>query len=211
MEIKKKYLSKYLHDIAIEQLEDEYLNKGYKINKEKIIGNYSADLIAQKDNEHIVIEVKTGKMSLEKKQKLAQIANYVKNLSGYKLLVVLATSPKEKKLTIENIEELLNDYLVNNFPLELNKLSTNLKVEKFLDIDIDEIKIVDDYINVKGVGVVTVDLLLESDFDQENELGTKLNENFPFDFELILEKHKENKFKIKEVINFKIDTSSYYD
>ena len=52
MEIKKQYLQKYLHDIAVDQIAEEYQQKGYSITKEEQVGKkYRADLIARKNDE----------------------------------------------------------------------------------------------------------------------------------------------------------------
>ncbi len=76
MEIRKKYLGKYLHDIAIEQIAEDYVARGYSVTKEEKLGNFQADLIARKGNDHIVIEVIAGK-KLEIDNIEMLITNYV--------------------------------------------------------------------------------------------------------------------------------------
>lgn len=211
MEIKKKYLGKYLHDIAIEQIAEDYIQKGYQVNKEERLGKFQADLVARKGEEQIVIEVKAGKMTADRKQKIAGIADYVRSLGKYKFLVVIATPPKEKKLEIEDIETLISNHIHNTLPFELDELSSHTRPDEVFDIDIDEINISGENIYVKGDGVVSVELQFGSDGDQDKGDGFKSYDNFPFDFEITLAYNSKKELKIVEVDKFDIDTSSYYD
>lgn len=210
MEIKKKYLGKYLHDIAIEQIAEDYIQKGYIVTKEESLGPYCADLIARKGGEQIVIEVKAGKMTAQKKEHLAGIADYIRSLGGYRFLVVVATPPKEKKLEIDDIETLIINRIHNDFPSELDKLSSHARVDEVLDIDIDEITISGENIFVKGDGVVGVELQFGSDGDNNRGDGFKTFDKFPFVFEFTLA-YNLKKLEIIREDKFYVDTSSYYD
>lgn len=212
MEIKKQYLQKYLHDIAIDQIAEEYKEKGYVVSKEEQLGKkYYADLIARKDNETIVVEVKSGKMSPERKQKISDLANYVRGQGNYKFLVVIATPPKEKKLEIIGIENLLTEYFSENLPSELDELSTHTTFDEVTDVDIDEILIDGDSILVTGDGVVSVELQLGSDGDQNADDGFTISDSFPFEFGVKLEYDIDHGLKIIDFDNLEVDTSSYYE
>ena len=212
MEIKKKYLSKYLHDIAIEQIAEDYIQKGYSVTKEEALGGkYYADIVARKNQEQIVIEVKTGKLNAEKKEKIANLADYVRSLGGYKFVIAIATPPKEKKLEIAELEQLITNYFHQDLPSELDSLSTHTRPDEVSDIDIDEINISSKSIFIKGNGVVSVEMQFGSDSDQNNDDGFKINDNFPFDFALTLGYNDENKLEIVDVQKVEIDTSSYYE
>ena len=183
MEIKKKYLLKYLHDIAIEQIAEDYIQKGYSVTKEEALGGkYYADIVARKNQEQIVIEVKTGKLNAERKEKIANLADYVRSLGGYKFLIAIATPPKEKKLEIAELEQLITNYFHQDLPSELDSLSTHTRPDEVSDIDIDEINISSKSIFIKGNGVVSVEMQFGSDSDQNNDDGFKINDNFPFYF-----------------------------
>jgi len=206
MEIKKEYLGKYLHDIAIEQIADDYAQKGYTVKKEERLGNYQADLIVKKGNEQIVIEVKTGKMTPEKRQRIADIADHVRNLGDCKFHVVVATPPKEKRLGIEDLELLINNYIHNNLPSELDELSTHTRPDEVFDINIEKINISGKDIFVKGDGVISMELQSGSDGDQDKG-DFKTFDKFPFDFEFILTYNSNKELEITKVEKFKIDTS----
>jgi hypothetical protein len=210
MRIQKKYLRKYLHDIAIDQIAEEYRDKGYTIAKEEMLGKFRADLIAIKDNEKIVIEVKTGKMDSSQKEQIAGIADYIRNKEGYKFLVAVATPPKEKAIEIENIEALITDHILSDLPLKLDGLSTHTRPDEVSDIDIDEVSISGTDISVKGNGVIDVELQMGSDGDQDKGHGFKTSDKFPFEFAITLERDNVNTgLKIKKVDALEVDTSSY--
>lgn len=211
MEIRKKYLGKYLHDIAIEQIAEDYVQKGYSVSREEKLGKFEADLIARKGNDQIVIEVKAGKLTPERKKRISEIADYITSQGGYKFLVVVATPPKEKKLKIEDIEILISTYINNDLPSELDELSTHTRPDEVYDVDIDEIKITGQDIFVKGDGVISVELQFGSDSDQDKGDGLKNYDKFPFDFEITLAYNSKKELEITEVEKLNIDTSSYYD
>lgn len=211
MEIKRKYFARYLHDIAIEQIAAEYTEKGYKVSRETKLGKYQADLIAEKNNEKIVIEVKSGELSQKRKAELTELADYVRKQGNYKFLVAVATAPKEKKLEIDEIERLLTDEFIADFPSDLDELSTHTRIEEVSDIDIDEIAIRGERIFVVGDGVVSVELQYGSDNDQERGDGQTLNDSFPFEFEVTLKYNDKGKLVIDEVDKLDVDTSSFYN
>lgn len=211
MEIRKKYLGKYLHDIAIEQIAEDYLQKGYTVTKEEKLGKFQADLIVRKGNDQTVIEVKAGKMTPDRKKRISEIADYIRNLGGYKFLVVVATPPKEKRLEIEDIEILITNYIHTDLPSELDELSTHTRPDEVYDVDIDEINISGENIFVKGDGVIGVELQFGSDGDQDKGNGFKNYDKFPFDFEITLAYNSKKELEIIDVDKLDIDTSSYYD
>ena len=210
MEIKKKYFEKYLHSIAIEQIGEDYIRNGYSITKEERIGKYKADLVARKENETIVIEVKSGKMTFEKKETIKHLSDYVREQGNYKFLVAFVSLPKEKKLEIDNIESLLLTHIIHNLPDGIDELSTHSTIDEVSDIDIDEIQISEKSIFVVGTGIVDVELQFGSDGDQVRDIGFKTNMSFPFEFEITLE-YINGEFEITEVDKLEVDTSDYYE
>lgn len=209
MEIKRKYFNKYLHDIAIEQIAEEYSKKGYEISKEAPLGKYQADIIARKGDEVVVIEVKAGKMTADKKKAIAQLADYVRKMGNYKFHVAIATPPKEKTLEIQDIASLLTNEIIENLPDELDQLSSHTRVEDVSDVDIDQIVIDGKSIHVEGSGVVNVELQFGSDSDQNSDDGFKTEMSFPFTFVSTMEYNKSQVLEILES-EIEVDTSSYY-
>lgn len=211
MEIKDRYLNKYFHDIAMEQLYDEYTERGYIVYKEKLIGSFEADLIAEKGNEKIVIEIKSGRMTPDKKQRLAELANYVRSQGDYKFMVVVPTPSQKKQLEVENIEQLLLTDIIHNLPSELDQLSTHTTPDEVYEVDIDEIKIDEDSIFIKGDGMISVELDYGSDSDDLIADGYASSDSFPFSFTAKLSLNLKTKnFEIEDA-DINVDTSSFYE
>jgi hypothetical protein len=211
MEIKDKYLNRYFHDIAMEQLYDEYTQMGYIVHKNHRIGSYEADIIAEKDNEKIVIEIKSGRMTPDKKQRLADLANYVRSQGDYKFMVVVPTPPQKKQLEVENIEQLLLTDIIHNLPNELDQLSTHTSPDEVYEVDIDEIKIDEDSIFIKGDGTISVNLDYGSDSDDLIADGYAASDSFPFSFTAKLTyDERTKKFEIEDA-DINVDTSSFYE
>lgn len=207
MEIRKDLLQKYMHVIAIEQLIEEYTTAGYTVSIDEKIGKYTADLIARKGDDQIVVEVKTGKLTSKRKAAIARIADYVRSRPGFKFLVVVATPPKEKVIEVKNLETIISRYMFNHLPSELDALSTHTSIDEVEDISISEIIVDDDEMFVKGTGVVSIELQFGSDGDQDRGDGLKGRDNFPFTFEATL--RLEDQMTAKE-IDIVVDTDSYY-
>jgi Holliday junction resolvase len=210
MEIKRAYFQKYIDKVAIEQIADEYRNKGYHISTEEKIGTHYADLVARKNEETIVIEVKSGKMSPEKRKAIVEIGNYVKSAGNYKFLVVMVTPPQKKKLEVHNIHQLLAKYIIDTPPQELLTLSAKTSIEGVADITVDELTVrADGTIFVKGNGVIAVKLQYGSALDMRTDIGETSEDNFPFDFEVVLQQNNNKELSIAKVQKLYVDTSSY--
>ncbi|MBF0553904.1 MAG: hypothetical protein HQK96_05020 [Nitrospirae bacterium] len=210
MVIKHKYTTKYLHDIVIAQLYDEYKAKGYSVTKETMIGGYQADLVAQKNGETLVFEVTTGSLTQKGKERLRSLSTYVNSQEGHKFKFIYSAPPRERTIDIANIEEILTSEMENNIPDELDKLSTHTRIEEIYDIDIAEIDIgKDGTISLKGTGTVSVELQNGSDSDNIKDMGHITFYSFPFTFSSKLE-HKNRKLDTKN-LKIKIDTSKYYE
>lgn len=212
MEINKQLIYKNLHFLAIEQLAEEYNTKGYLVEKEKKLGKYTADLVVSKDNEKIVFEVKTGKMTPKRKEQLIKLTDYVNSLGDYKFKIIIARSPKEKNIQIAEFEELFFDYLLSDLPSELDELSTHTTIESVSEIEIHDLNVNSgNKINVIGQGIVKVKLQYGSDGDGRRGDGLYQYESFTFDFELYLSYNSQMKLIINDNASIEIDTYSFYE
>ncbi len=209
MEIRQQYLQHYLHDIAIDQLMADYKTKGYQVTKEEKVGDYRADLVARKDGEVVVVEVKTGKMTAQKRRQVAEIGDFVRTQKNYKFLVVVATPPKPKRIEIPNLDQLFCSYLISNFPDDLNRLSSHTRIVDVSDTLVDEVIVNDDgSIAAKGSGIVDVELQYGLDND-DNVTITK--DAFPFSFEVVLKYNEHQELFLADAKIMKIDVSSFYE
>jgi len=207
MKIKCEYVERYLHDIATQQIADEYKEKGYVISLEENIGGIRTDIVARKDEEVIIIEVKAEKLSPERKEDIAKLSNYIQKKDNHKFFVVFANPPQEKKREIANFEELLLNYFQSNLPEELSILSSNTEFIGFENIVLDEITVLHTEIHVKGEGLVNVNL----QYGKESDDGLVVEDGYPFNFDISLKYAKESKLEITKINALKIDTSSFYE
>ncbi|MDR1958665.1 MAG: hypothetical protein LBQ54_06435 [Planctomycetaceae bacterium] len=209
MEIKERNLTEYFYDAAINQICDDYRKHGYQVRKNVFLGRFYADILAQKGEENLVIEVKlrNNTLSSGQKENIEQLASYVKSLGNYKLLVAIAAPPREKKLVIAELEDLLTGYFSNNPPDEIEKLPGHSSFDSVSDIVIDEISVENGDIHVKGSGVMTASLQYGHD---DKEEGNILHDSFAFDFSVLLE-YENKKLHLKRIEELSIDTSDYSD
>jgi REase_AHJR-like len=205
MNIKAHILQKYLHDIAIDQISEEYRKKGYTTTTNELLDNqYRTDLIARKGDETIVFEVRSDNVSPERKQEALKLIDYLRKHTNYKFHAVFASPPKDKNLEITEIKDLMSKHIQENFPKELASLFDHSKFEKILRMDIDKISIEGNNIFVSGDGVIE----LEFKFDSVAEKGS---DNFLFQYEITLGYDASKKLKIVHVDKLEFDKSSYLE
>jgi hypothetical protein len=210
MHIEKQYLQKYLQHIAIDQLTAEYQRKGYVVLKEPL-DSYQPDVAFTNHYETIVIEVvegKAGKLTAEKKNKMDKLHDYVRNHAHHKFLIVLATTPKDKKWEIDGFDTMLLTYFTKEIPKELTQLSTHARVKRILSTNVDSISVAQQGVLVSGEGVLSVDLEFRSD-SEKSDYNKNLYEHFLFEFELLMNYNNQHLLEISEVRKIKVDTSVY--
>lgn len=209
MEIKREYLQKYLHNIAIDQLMADYQSKGYQVSVQEKIGNYHPDLVARKGDEVVVVEIKAGKLTPDKRKQLSNIGDFVRTHQNYKFLVVLAIPPKPKKIDIPNLDQLLHSYLINNFPDDLNKLFADTQITSVTDVILDEVTLtVTGNIAVKGNAVIEVELRYADDLlEVSTDDSTVHVKVFPCSFDLLLTYTPDKQLIVSSAKELTIDTS----
>lgn len=202
MEISKQVLYEELHPLAVKQLSRDYKEKGYHVEEGKRVGRFKTDLFATKGDEKIVFVVRAGKPSQEeKKGRMAKLADYLNAQGGYKLMVVFARAPKERKIVIEGIESLLRDWIEAEEYDQVMELSAHTVIEEVTDVDIEDADIDSGVIHVKGSGTLAVQLNFDPDVDNGD------NEYLPFTFEMDV-KYKNDQPVIVGAAEIKIDVYS---
>ncbi len=191
-DIERDILYKHLNNAVIESQERKYTKLGYKIKKDARFGNYIADLVAVKNDEKIVIEIKIGKENRDTINRIKEIKKIINKNPIYKFLYVHIEEPQLPSIEIENLHLIITDYLINNdFPPELDSLSTHTNIEGVSDVEIDEILISKNNIFLKGGCIVEISLNFGSDDDEGTSWDDSIYLRFSF--------HLDNKLKITEV------------
>lgn len=209
MKIDKRYLRKYYHNAVIDQLKEEYREKGYAVSVDEKLpnSNYRADLIARKGDTVIILEVKTGMVNSTAKQQIREISNIVKrSYPNAKFRLVAVNYPDESAISIENIDELITDYFISNgIPSELDELPSHTTIDEVTDVLINSIEI------VPGVIHITCEGNIVAVFDYDNhEDDTTFEMTFPFKMKASL-RMEDDGYAVDDIDALRIDTSEFYE
>lgn len=201
MEIEKSILLRYYEQATIEQLASEYKQKGYEVFNNYQSKQYHFDLVAQKDDDLIVFEIKAGLWEKDRRKEVQQLRNFAIHELGAKFKLVLVSLPEEPEIQIEELEAKFSDLLADQFIDELSKMATHFWVDAVSDIKFDELSIRKSELEIKGIGTISVEFQYGSDSDYEEDNGMRWTDSFEFDFHLLLDRDLE----IKEVYELKIN------
>src|SRR5258708_6693420 len=182
MKIRREIFLKYLTEAATEQLTTDYRQQGYRVMSEAKGKNIRADLVMQKGQEVIVLEIKVGEWTERKRHVVSRIRNKAVRELGAKFKLVLVNLPEEPEIEIENLESLFEDLLPDRFINEFNKLGTHFWISEISDINIENLAVHVADIKAKGSAIVTLGLQYGSDIDFEQDDGLRWQESFPFHF-----------------------------
>lgn len=201
MEIKKSILLKYYEQAAIEQLTSEYKQKGYEVFQEYQSNRYRFDLVAKKDDELIVFEIKAGLWEKDKRQAVQQLRNIAVHELGAKFKLVFVTLPKEPEIEIEDLEAMFPDFLAEQFINEFSEMATHFWIDEVSDIKFDEIYVRKAELEIKGSGTISVGFQYGSDSDYKEDNGLRWTDSFEFQFHLLLDRSLD----VKEIYELEID------
>lgn len=201
------YLARYYEKATIDQLYDEYKQKGYNVQRDARLDKYRVDLKAEKDGHNVYIEVVRDKMDSDARRRIDAFESLVRQLPNSRLIVVPIRYSDEKKIEFNNIGTILFDYFEEDFPSELDELSTHTRLDSIDVVAIDSIKVYGQDIVIKCNGQVNVQLQYGSDSEQEGK--TPMVMSFPFEFEGTVT-WEGNDYFVNEVDNLKINTDEFY-
>lgn len=207
MTTRDNYLAPYYERATIDQLADEYKQKGYSVQRDARLIKYRVDLLAEKDGQKVYIEVKRKKMDAEARRRIVAIEELTRNMPNTRLIVVPERYSEEKKVEFEHIDEILLELFMIDFPDELDELSTHTSVDSVDSVVIDEIKVLGQDIVIKCSGQVNVELQYGSDSEQDDEPLPSMS--FPFEFEGTLS-WDDGEYHVTEVDILKINTDEFY-
>jgi hypothetical protein len=206
MRIQGDVVKKHWREAAIEELVREYETKGYSTEVEVLVGDLTADIVARKGGEVVVIEVQPGQWSAGDSEAIKRLRNLAVRELGAEFRLVVATPPRDVDIEIAELEQILLDVFADELPSELATLSRRTVVDEVSDIEIDALKVARGGVEVSGSGVASVELNDGSDSDRRNDRVLTNHESFAFRFELRLSPELE---VIESRI--KVDTSSFAD
>ena len=202
----KDFLQSAYEAAFIEQLVDNYKSMGYAVRRNVRIGPYVVDLSAVKNEETIFVEVKTRRETPEAKRRIREMADYFKTIPNARFVVAISRFPRQKVIEIEDIDTILFDYFTNEFPSDLDALSTHTTIESIDEVAISSIYIDGPILKLKCTGTVSASLQYGSNSEQDE---ASFDISFPFEFEGTL-RLMEDGYKVVECDTLEIDTDAFY-
>jgi hypothetical protein len=100
MKMSNNILTQVWEQAALEQIALDYQSQGYSTKKQVKIADMQADLVAQKDNDVIFFELKSGKWDNVKINQALKLRNYVVQNKAGQFKLVLVNRPQEKRIEI---------------------------------------------------------------------------------------------------------------
>lgn len=207
MQIRDNYLAKYYEKATIDQLADEYKQKGYNVQRDVKVDKFRVDLMAEKDGHFVYIEVVRKIMDREARRRVESMEVYFRNLPNSRLIIVPLRYSDDKQIEFNGLNEILFEYFMDDFPDELDELSTHTKLQVVDSVVIDSIKVYGCDIILKCSGQVGVELQYGSDLEQEESQLSSMS--YPFIFGGTVT-WKDDKYVVTEVDYLRIDTGEYY-
>ena len=205
----KNYLIRNFERSTLEQLSDDYREKGYTVKTDVSVGPYRVDLAATKGEKTIYIEIKTHSENPDAKRRIRAMADYFKTVANAKFIVVVARIPEFKKIEFDDIEPVLTEYFTLEFPSDLDALSTHTRIDEVHDVSISEISIEDGNLIITCTGMVGVTLQYGSDSDQEPG-DEPMGMSFPFKFKGTVSYNGQD-YSVEDCDELEIDTDAYYE
>ena len=155
-----------IEKVAMDRIKEGLEKEGFNVTTNK-----NFDIYAEKETDRRIYELKLGKNKIQKKQyvKLQKKAEEL----GAKLYIVYLEIPYSKSIEFDGLNELLYENIINNFPNELDILSTHTYIEEISDIDISSIEITDNGLKANGSGSMYLRLQYGSDSDIKSDIGAE--------------------------------------
>ena len=151
---------------AIQKITKELVRDGFIVKNEFPPGQDNRlffDLYAEKGEDKRIYELKIGKNRIHKKQ-FAELQSEAKRL-GAKLYIVYLEIPRSKEVNFEGLDQIIYEDLLNDFPSEIDGLSTHTTIESIEDLEINSINISDSIAKLTGSGTINVHLQFGSRSD----------------------------------------------
>ena len=192
MKFSRAQLSKYMPEIILDQMTEEYEGKGYVAERNVTLdGGLHVDLVVRKNGEVILVEAKGTNKPISR-EAIAQLNQYVREHPNHRLVIAVATPPERKSIEVENIEEILLDYLISNPPGELVERASGMSFNSVSDVELSDLKLsaMLDNIEVSGSATADVHLQFGSESDLRNDSREEIDDSFEIKFHLSLHRSR---------------------
>jgi hypothetical protein len=195
-------LDNYLEAAKLEDLARAFQKDGFEVVEQPSPGP-QFDLVVQKGDQTIAIEVKSARSLHPETQHVMKLRDLARQRGYSDFRLVVVHPPKATEVTIEGLENALMLFMMNQFPPELDQLSSRTQIHDASDFAFDEVEIGREAIVARGTGAVRV--ILEYDGGAERD-GVTAYDTYPFSFQVELD---HNLDIMEGSVN--VDTSSFYE
>lgn len=183
MRLYDKYLDEAYREASIKQKKEELEKEGYQVSPDQFF-----DLYAERAGAKRVYEFKyrNGDRRNSEMEKFLQKAKEIEA----EPIVVYMLRPNRDSIEFDELGELILEYFMDNFPSDLDELSSHTRLSEVYIETITDIHLTERWIEVKGEASVTVSLQYGSDREQEDDDEEELLE-LPMTFEAIVNWSRE--------------------
>jgi hypothetical protein len=194
----------YLEADRIEELASDLTQEGYRVEREAQVGDQLFDLVAQRDGELLVIEVKARSRLKESIDQLARLRAAAREAGATSFRLDVVNPPREKSVEIEGLGAELTTYFLEELPPEVDDLSYQTRVKRVKVKDIESVDVRSDGIRATGLAALDVELNFRGKTDRV-DLSTE--ERLGFTFDVVLGPN----LKLARVNDINIDLSDFSD
>ncbi len=183
MRLNDAYLEAAYREASIKQKKEELEKEGYQVSTDSFF-----DLYAERAGTRRVYEFKyrNGDRRNSDMEKFLQKAKEIEAES----IVVYMLRPNRDSIEFDELGELIMGYFIDNFPSDLDELSSHTRpIEVYVET-ITDIHLTERWIEVKGEASVTVSLQYGSDREQEDDDEEELL-GLPMTFDAIVNWSRE--------------------
>jgi len=191
----------YLEAAKAEQLERELTAQGYVTERAKRMNGSIYDLVAERGDERIAIEVKAQSRLAEQAREVTRLRERAFQLGFTEFRLVVVNPPRARQIEVEGLDSALRTYLVENPPSQIDELSGHTLIEDVSGPEIDEIEVTRE--GTRVAGDASLELLLQYG---EARDGATMHVTLPFRFDVILGLDGE----IIEARSIEVDTASLH-
>ena len=201
MEVERRYKIMAYERAAFEEMKERYQKQGYEIRTDYKLGDFHVDLFCEKGNLRFAFEFKARKrLNHARIEAMREIANE----NDIHFRVVIVRIPVDKHISVEGIEETLEQHFITEMPSDLDSLSTHTRVVEVEQAVLTSIELKSlEEIEISGNSEVVVDLCFDNDDDHCD------TESYPFTFKGVWSFNDNRELELKELYELKFDTSSY--
>lgn len=199
----------YLEAAKIEELTSQLRDEGYRVTVHPDGEDEGYDLVAEKNNRKVAVEVKFNARLRESAETIMALRRRAIERGYNEFRLVVVSPPHETDVHIEGLDKKLFEHLSKSPPDALKNGLESPRIESVRELEIDSISVTAEGTRVTGNGVVRVwerptDGVYVTNIPRSTlQWATGL----PFSFEIKL----DNELRITDVYKIDVDTSSWVD